>query len=451
MVDRVVVPFAGAGSGVEELSWGQREIWDLMQYEGGWLPIGSVRPLPAGTTVADAVADLRFVVSSYQTMRTLIRTDPAGPKQVVHDSGEITLEIVDAADDADPAQLAEEVFAQYQQKDYDVATEWPVRMAVIRHRGVLTHRAWVMCHLVTDGAGANVIVRELAQRDAAGSAAALAPIEQARWQRSPAGQRQCRAALAHWEKVLRTKPACQFPERADKPRGPRYWRATFDSPAMYRALRVIAARTGAESVSVLLAVYAVALVRVLGVNPVVIQLVTNNRFRPRLGNTVSPLIQAAPCTIEIPDATIDEAVRLTRTRAISAYKYAYYDPTQLDALIARLSEERGADLQAECGFNDRRLGPRDESGPVPTHEQVRAALPGSSFEWVQRQDDEPYSKLYINVEDATDTYRLTVTTDIHYLSPEQVEACVRAMEEIAVASALDPATRTNAGPPGQAA
>jgi hypothetical protein len=448
MVDaaQLLVDFEGGGAGVGELSWGQRELWQVMADRKVWLPIGVVRPLPAGTTVDDAVADLRFVISRYPSMRTRLRFDPDGPKQVVSAAGQIPLEMVEVADGEDPAEVAEQVWQGYRGKDYDFVSEWPVRMAVVRHRGVLTHRVWVMCHLVTDGTGARIIVSELAERDTSGSGAALSPLEQARWQASPAGQRQCEMTLRYWDKILRSVSARRFPVRDGTPH-PRYWEAQFESLATHLAVRAVSARTGVEVPSVLLGVFAVALARVTGINPVAVTLVVNNRFRPGLAGTVSPIMQPGICVIDVPDGTVDETVAHARRRAITAYKYAYHDPPQREELIARVGQERGEEVDLECSLNNIRIAPRDESGPPPTPEQVRAALLHTSFEWTQKQDHRPSNRLYVTVEDVVDTLQLTVSADTHHVSPVDVEAFIRGMEEVAVAAALDPAAPTDVRQP----
>jgi hypothetical protein len=436
------VRFQGTGTGTAPLSWGQRELWHVMEQKRVWLPIGTALPLPAGTTVAQAVADLRFVMGRYPSLRTRLRFDPDGPKQVVSGSGEIPLEIVDAPDDADPAEVAEQVRKRYWNRDYDFVSEWPLRMAVIRHRGALTHRVWVMCHLVTDGSGSRVILQEMADRDSFDQRPTRSALEQARWQASPAGKRQCEAALRHWEKVLRRVPARRYPARTATPY-PRYWQAKSHSPATDLAARVISARTGVEVASVLLAVFAVALARVTGINPVVVVLVVNNRFRPGLARTVSPIIHPGLCVLDLPDGTVDQAVAHTRRRAITAYKYAYYDPPLREEMLERVNRERGEEVDLECTFNDRRLKPRDQSGPLPTAEQIRAAVARGSFEWTHQQDERAFDKLYVNVDDEPDTVQLTVVTDTHHLDPAAVKRCVRGMEEVAVAAALDPATVTS--------
>jgi hypothetical protein len=306
---------------------------------------------------------------------------------------------------------------------------------------------WAMCHLVTDGTGARVILSELADQDSSGSSA-MPPLEQAHWQQSPAGARQCRMALRHWEAILRRVTPDRFPARAAKPH-PRYWEGTFDSPAARLALRAICARTGVEMSSALLTIFAVALARTLGTNPVVAVLVVNNRFRPGLARCVSPIIHPGLCVIDVPDATIDQAMAHTRARVLAAYKHAYYDPVQREALIERVNRERGAKVDLECSFNDSRLTPADDSGFPPKDSQIQAALERTTFEWTRKQDHRPYDKLYVNVEDRADTIALSVFTDVHHLASEDVEALVRSMEQVAVAGACHLGARTEVPAPAE--
>src|SRR5690606_25108413 len=155
------------------------------------------------TTVDDAIAQFRFIMSSYPTLRTRLRMEGDQAIQVVAGSGEATLEVVNVPDDGDPAAVAKEVFDRYQAGGHDYATDWPVRIGMIRHRGEVQHRVWVMDHLCADGSAALVMLREVAALDASGSRAAPTALDLARWQGSPSGQRQSRAALAYWERILR--------------------------------------------------------------------------------------------------------------------------------------------------------------------------------------------------------------------------------------------------------
>ncbi|MDQ7910871.1 condensation domain-containing protein [Phytohabitans sp. ZYX-F-186] len=439
--------FEGGGSGVEELSWGQRELWEAMRRQLTWMPMGYALPVPPGTTVDDAVAQLRFMMGRYQSMRTRVRRDPDGrDRQVVAASGEIDLEVVDAADGEDPAAVAESVRQRFCAADHDFARDWPVRMAVVRHHGVPTHQVVILCHLVTDGFGALVIMREIGDRDLvhgrtpAPPVTTLEPMAQARWEASPAGQREHAAVLRRWEAVLRTIPARRFPGPAD-PREPRHWQVRLDSPATLLAVRAIRARTTVDTSTILLALFAAAWARVSGTDPVVTRVVAHNRFRRGLAETVSPITHTGLCVIPLDGGTFDETLSTVHRRAMAAYRYAYYDPRALDTLVARVAAERGEELDLSCFFNDRRLVTRDltEAPPPADPAEVTAALSRSRLRW--HSQDKPVERLFATINDEPDTLDYELLADSHHVAPADLAACVRGMEALAVAAAFDPSVR----------
>ncbi|BCB74340.1 hypothetical protein Pflav_007500 [Phytohabitans flavus] len=405
-----------------------------------WLPIGYARAVPPGTTVEDLVEEVRFMMSRYPTLRTTLRHDPdGGARQVVAGAGEIDVEVVDAADDEDPELVADRVRQWYWDGEYDLVHGWPIWIAIICHKGTPTHLVTVMTHLVLDAFGGIVMLEELVSRPAGPTA--MPPLEQVRWQSSPAGQRQNAAALRYWEKVLRAVPHRRFPHRHE-PRSPRHWEGRFRSPAAHLALRVLAARTKVDASPLLLATFAIAMARHTGINPVVIQVVVNNRFRPGLARSMSPLSQTGICAIDLAGLTVDDAVRLTARQAIAAYKHAYYNPSDVDDIVARLADERGEELDIACFFNDRRIEVRDQAaGPPPSPSQVRDALGRSTFEWGRRLDTS-FERMFTHIEDVPDMMAITIAGDTHYMSPNDLEACVRGMEAVAVEAALDPAATT---------
>ncbi|BCB89140.1 hypothetical protein Psuf_064530 [Phytohabitans suffuscus] len=439
--------FEGDGSGVEELSWGQRELWEAMRRQFTWMPMGFALPVPPGTTVDDAVAQLRFMMGRYQSMRTRVRRDPDGhDRQVVAASGEIGLEVVDADPGEDPAAVAEAVRQRFCDADHDFARDWPVRMAVVRHHGVPTHQVVILCHLVTDGFGALVIMREIEDRDLVHGrvpvppVTALEPMAQARWEASPAGQREHAAVLRRWEGVLRDIPARRFPGPAD-PREPRHWQARLDSPATLLAVRAIRARTTVDTSSILLALFVVSWARVTGVDPVVTRVVANNRFRRGLAETVSPVTHTGLCVIPLGDTTFDEALSAVHRRTVAAYRYAYYDPRELDKLVARVAAERGEQLDLSCFFNDRRLVTRDltEAPPPSDPAEVTAALGRSRLRW--HRQDKPVERLFATINDEPDTLDYELFADTHHIAPADLESCLRGMEALAVRAAFDPSVR----------
>lgn len=434
--DRIVVPFEGEGSGIGELSWGQYEIWSAMVRLKSWMPLGGIKRLSAGTTVAEIAEELRYLMSRYQSMRTRLRFDAEGrPSQVVSSSGEVTLDVFDAGD-TDPEKAATAVADRYQETALDIATEWPIRMAVVRHQGSLTHMIVFISHFVADAVGAAVMLSEVAVRETA-PVQGMPPLDQARWQRSPAGRRQNDAALRHWEGILRTIDPRRFNKPHEKCR-PRYWRGEFDSPALALALRAVANGTGADSAAVLLASYAVSLTQVTGVNPAVIRPLASNRFRPGLSGVVCTATQAGLCVLDVAGLPFGEALARVQRAVMAAYKYSYFDHKDVVDLVARVGRERGADIDIACWFNDRRLSSgQSQPGPDPTPELIREALPNTTFRWILTRDHPSLEQLIVDAEDVPGAIRMTIHMDAHSLTPADGEALLRGMEAVAASAALD--------------
>ena len=434
-VERIMVPFEGDGAGEGALSWGQSENWSTIQAIGNWFPLGGVKPLPPGTTLDDIAAELRYLMSRYQPMRTRLRFDADGrPLQVVSDSGEIALEVVDAGDD-DPDQVADALSERYRSADHDFTTAWPVRMGVVRHQGEPTHLVVLMSHLAVDGTGALIMMGEVA----AGTDAPvpeLQPLAQARWQQSAAGRRQNDASLRYHEGVLRGVGARRYREQQPTPGQPRYWEAEFDSPAMLPAVQAIADRTGLGSSTVLLALFAKSLSGVTGIHPVVLRPIVGNRFRPGLSGVVCTLAQAGLCVLDVADDSFDETVQQAQRSLMRAYKHGYFDPVAMEELKQRVNRERGEEVDTACFFNDRRGAAMQATDRQPTASQDGggAPVPGT-FRWVLGQDSPSLESLFLQVDDVPGSVHLTFVMDTHRLSLADGEALVRGMETIALAEA----------------
>jgi hypothetical protein len=445
---------------VGELSCGQRNIWIPIRRHHTSLALGGARKLPAGVSIDDVAAQLRILVSRHQGLRTRVEFDPAADRdarQVLSPSGEIGVEIVDSGIAGhDPAHAAEAVARRYRETEFDYQKEWPLRCAVITHQDVPSHLVCVFCHMSIDGFGMRAMLMDLLRRgeDRIGMAAHLAalsitspaasggnpgtpPLEQARWQASPDGQRVSDRALQHWERLMSSVPARRVVDGAD-PREPRHWIATSQSRAAYLAARAIADRLTLRTTTVLFAAYAVAFARAIGSNPVLAQIMVSNRLRPGLADTVSPVTQPGLAIIDVADATFDHVVRAAWRATMTASRYSYYDPYGQQALIDAMTQRRGEQMEVRCFFNDRRvqIGP-EAVGPPPAPDELADALARTTLGWDPTgQPDEPF---FVDVENVPDTIAWSVRFDTNYVSPGRVETFLREMESILVSAAFDPA------------
>jgi hypothetical protein len=446
VVERVPVPFAGDTAGEEDLTWGQAHMLVSMLQTGRSLSMSAVRPLTDGATVADVVDELAYYMNRFEAMRTRIRFGPDGRvRQVVAPSGTAAVDVVRADPDEDPARVADAVVAEHDRVPFDYVNEWPVRLAVVRQRDRLTHMVFTIAHHVVDGAAALVMFHDWTRRDPVtgrptGPLAGIGPLELARLQREPSHRRQSDAALRHWENVLRTVPTRRFPEPTVAAPSQRHWMMAYESPATFLALQIITERTGGDPAAALLAAFSVALARVTGTSPVVLQSLVGNRFRPGFAEIVAPLTQAALCVIDVADLTFTETVRLARSRATVAYKHAYFDRMALVELRQRVNGERGEETDTGVIFNDRR-GEVHRPAELPTLDQVRAAVPRRSL----RRDkplDRFNERLMMNFNGCDDRICVEVTVDTHHVPPDMLEAILTELETVAVDAAADPAVPT---------
>jgi hypothetical protein len=439
MAETIVIRFEGEDSGVCELTWGQRHIWDWIETSGAPLSMTVVRALDDGTKVDEIAEVLRFFMNRYQAMRTTLRIDADGrPRQVIARSGEVALEVVDT--DTDPAATADSVAARHQATHFNYFHEWPVRMTLVRHRGAFTHVVTTLCHLVFDAAAAMVMFADLVDRDAEtgqakGPITGMTPMELAAWQCSPAGLRQSDAALRYWEAQLRALPVGRTAAAATD--AIEHWQLVYDSPALALAAHSIVDQLAADTSSVLLAAYAVALARVTGRNPGTLELIVSNRFRPGYGDIASPVNQTGLCILDLAGLSFQGAVELVRRRTFTAYKHAYFDPARQQDMIARVTGERGADLGLGYFVNDRRTQTARPAGaPRPTGEEIRAARERGAIRWHRLESMNKRVMVYFD--DATDAVSIMLHANGRYASRATMETLVREMEAVAVAAADDP-------------
>ncbi|MFI5909583.1 condensation domain-containing protein [Dactylosporangium sp. NPDC051541] len=426
---RLPVRFTGSGAGVGELSWGQREIWLTMRRQRSWLPIGGWSRLAAGTTLAEVTDELRWMLRRYPTMRTRLRFAPDGrPLQSVADRGTVGLDVYDCPDGEDPEAFVIALDAGDRARPFDLVEAWPLRMAVVRHRGAPSHRSTVMPHLVTDGLGGRLFLAEVADRAGAPADTGTPPLEQARWQAGPAGQHQNASAVRHWRRTIARVPA-----PAVTGAGP-YLRGEFRTTALPLAVHVLSERADADSSQVLMTLLAQALP---GDGPAVLRPMVSNRFRRGFERVVAMVAQRGLCAADVAGRPFAEALRRVGAAAMGAYKYAYLDPDAVTAAFA----EAGADPDAGLWCNDRRVASRQGfTGAAPAAAEVRAAPPGT-FRWTVAQDD-PFDPLSVDIDDDRDTdsggrgLLLTVFTDAARLPAAGAEAFVRRAEELAVRQAL---------------
>jgi hypothetical protein len=460
----ILVPFAGPGAGTAPLTWGQKAILHDMRQTGWALNLSAVRKLPAGTSVEDVAAQLGVMISRYPALRMRLDTDARGnPCQAVHASGEIVLSMVDVPDDEEPDDVlrrANDLWYERLFLHLDLYRDWPMHMTVFRHRGLAAYQVWTLPEVLADGTSFNLIMEDLTSGDTAGRRVsdprAVQILDLGLREQTPPLRRTSDRAMRYWESQLRHIPPLTFgePTHPEGRLGQRYWHGRFSSPAAYLAMLAIAKRTRTDSSRVLLALVATAIGRVTGVSPLTAKVILSNRFRPGFAEAIAALSQNSVLTLDLADATIDEVVARCRRASLAAGLYAYYDPDQLEQLIARLDAERGYPARVTCRINDRRVTTRTRIATADadqvTMEKISEKLDETFLAWDGTLENLP-EQVFISAEDYPDTIYLQVIFDMSCFTEAQAEALLYGIEKVAVEAAFDPAvpTRVGAAPAGR--
>lgn len=456
-MEQIPVPFHAADQGRGEPSWGQRELWGVGRHLGRHVTFGGVTALPRGTSVQAVADSFSGLIARHPTLRTRFRVDAAGrlAEQVVSADGEIAVTLIDADE---PARAARDAAVAFDQTRFDCGKEWPMRLAVVRHRGVPTHMAAVYNHIALDARGLDAMLSGLVRRDVPpdGFAAppALPPLEQASWQQSAAGRRQSDRALRYWDRALRGIPPRQFRDQRAESDAP-YVKLVLESDAARLAVQAISERTRQSAGHILLATYAIAVAHLSGSPIVALRVVVDNRFRPGLADSVSTVSQMGLWSIDASAKTFETVLARALTASLDTYMNAYYDPEDRQALIEAVGRERGQEIVLDCCYNDRRRSAQDlksptangngHKSPLPAagaaNTDPRAALESSVLRW------EPWTAptkpegetFYLHIDDAPTGEALvfTICGDTSYLAAAQIERCAHLIEDVLVGAAFD--------------
>lgn len=440
-VRAIAVEVAGDGAGEGPLTWAQADHWRGIVKTGRAATLSGAYQMPDGSTLAEQVELLRFVVSRHPALRTRLRLTADGQaRQVCSATGRVTLWVIEAGNDY-PAAVAQRVRDRLTEKPFDYRREFPVRMAAVMAAGQVRQLVIGYLHLAIDDGGLSALQSDVTARDPgtgapAGPVLAVQPLELAAKQASPAGQRQSAASLRHLERVLRTAE----PALLGQPReGPAEYQAfRYRSPATALALPRIVQAQRVPAPSALLALFAMSLVAELGVDPVWTMVLVSNRFRPGLADSVSQLVQSSPFVLELgADCTFAEALSRAQQGLLQTYKTAYYDGAQQLELIERLERERGCEIQLGCYFNDRQ-DERAAGRPAEPagDDELRAALGLGS--WHDQPGPLPDVGLFVNVDHRPDALDFPVSYDTRYLDRAEVDRIVRGVETFAVRAAITP-------------
>ncbi|MDG6105840.1 condensation domain-containing protein [Dactylosporangium aurantiacum] len=444
LVTTARVPFTGARSGAGPLTWGQRAIWHAI---GRTVPndhyfnldrvvdLGP-RTAPIGTAL-DALAAL---VARHEALRTRLGDpsgDTGGAGQVLAGGGVLDVSIVDGG--GDPAAAAARVRDLLAGTAFDYRGEWPLRAALVTTGGEVSHLVLVLCHLATDGHGAEVLARDLRLLVRRGTRGLrepeTTPLDLAAEQHSPEGHRRGAAALAYWAEQFARIPATMFATPVAAPQAPRYWTGRIVSSALSGAVDALAAQHGVTGSTVLLTAAGALAAAAGGHATTAVMPIVNNRFTTGHRDLVSTLSQDGLFVLDVERPTFGALLRPGWQAALRGYRAAAYDPAGWDAMLAGAAAARGTEVHPYTCFNDMRLVAQAGGGrPTRTAADLRALQRGTRVDFPATQD-RVACRYCLHVTQDGPALVVTLTADTAYLPPAAIEGQLRAIEELLVRAA----------------
>ncbi|MEV4754486.1 hypothetical protein AB0J86_05110 [Micromonospora sp. NPDC049559] len=352
---------------------GQQAMWNAIEWMGGdhsYFNMVWTVAVPKGRTLDDVCVALGRTVERYATLRTTYTRTAEELLQVVESEGVLKVSFYDGTQ-SDLDHRQKQVATYLGRLNFDSATEWPLRVAVLAQDGAPISLVLVINHMALDLYGWRVVEETLTGFLADPAAApppreGWEPLDQAAFESSPDGRAMNNAALCRLRDLLYAAPPSLFDFVPAREEANRFWTLQLESRALATALPRVAQRVRASSSAVLLTVMSEVFGVYSGHREALVQILVSNRLIEDSARMAGYLCWDSPIHVDLRGLSFDAAVQRVFSAALEAYQHGLYRPSEARAVRAEVEHARGAAMDLGCHFNDRRE--RTGSISVPTRE-----------------------------------------------------------------------------------
>lgn len=390
--------------GGDELTWGQRFVWDILRSlapANHYLNIRFRVHLPPDATRERVLGALHTLVRRHEALRTRFPVGPDGePRQLCDPVGDLPVEQRET-DPGHVRRVAEQEEERLWRRPFRNQDEWPLRVSVIATGGRPRQVVFVFSHLAVDAWACSVLRGEfLALLRDAGAEPGLAgcqPRARAAFESSAAGRRVNDLSLAYWRRVLETAPQTAFPTVRTAGETPLFPGVGVHSVALAAAAQAVAARHRVGPAAVLLATLATIIGVRTGTRTVPLILAAANRFSPQDAASVGSFYQAAPALIRVDPGSLAATVRQAHQTSTRAYLRGQSDPRDVARLLETVKARRGVSLDLSTTVNVvPEPGAPALPPPVPEVARLREMTASTLVSDLDGRDSEQL-KLYVHV------------------------------------------------------
>ncbi len=336
------------------LSFAQQRLWFLDQLEPGSnaYNMGAAVRLQGTLDFTALEQSFREVIRRHESLRTRFGVVNGVPVQVIDETPEFSLPVLDLSTVAEAERDAEarRVGAEETQRPFDLSTGPLLRASVLRLSEQEHVLVFTMHHIVSDGWSIGVLVRELTTLYEAYTKGEESPLPElkiqyadyANWQREWLQGEVLEQQLGYWKKQLAgAPPVLELPTDYPRPAVQTFngaHRSLRLTAELSRGLKELTQREGVTLFMTLLAAFQTLLSRYSGQDDIVVSTGIANRNRaetePLIGFFVNTLVLRTDLSGE---PTFREL--LARVREVTLGAYAHQD-VPFELLVEALAPQR---------------------------------------------------------------------------------------------------------------
>jgi hypothetical protein len=325
----------GSPSRSAALCWGQRWSWNEQRAPAeertATLMLSRIVDAPATAAPADVHDAARRVVGRHEVLRSTFIEGPDGrPRQDVRPPDPPSYGFAEFDREAD--------CLAWLRAPVDLASAWPLRIAVLHLPGGATGLGVSVHHIAADLYGFDLLCTELRAAVRAATrgvqprlpVVGLQPADLAAFEQSPDGAAVNDRALRHWSRHDEELADVLGALRSGGPRpGGEMYVARVSAPFPGRLADLATTGHSTEG-AVAVAAVACVLARHLGRTRIPLAMNVANRHREGLRQSVCAVTQSGLVSVAVPDpATIETAVPGAWAGMLTGMRHAYYDTDQL--------------------------------------------------------------------------------------------------------------------------
>ncbi|MEU8265847.1 condensation domain-containing protein [Sphaerisporangium sp. NPDC049002] len=414
-----------------DLCWGQRYMWlryhQLPPRERHETHIVLHLEIAHDVTVANCRAAVNYLTRRHEALRTTYHLDGGDPYQHVHSPAAFPL--IHATTEKDGTAAPGEVVEKLTTTEFDLSTEWPIRVCVITTAGVPKQLVLVLNHLAVDMWTVRKIKRELkvqcagfgSRRPASLEPVRHQPMDLTRYESSREAAAVAETAKAFWREELARLPADTFGARRVHDAEPVARGATLTSPSMLDASRRIGARHQVWPSLVHVTAYTMLMAAYTESGTVGHLSFSGNRESSPYSDVMtcmfSPMLVRVDCN---DDPTFSQLLRRVTDRfeRAQAHSYAPYD--EVAELVSRESTRRGQAVRIGSELNFIKQQSRDSKA-----RRTRFTWSPAPTGWAHHGGD-----TYFRVDEWRDAVVVTLNAVSTVMDADSMERFLRGYEAV---------------------